>query len=442
MENLENKNQENLEEKNAENTNKKTSKPKISLVRILVALLIVLSFVGGFFTRHFIESDNVKTSTEIISIIEKYAYIVDKDGNLIDLNEKDYANALLSGLNDRYARYYTKEEYQKNKSQQKGNYIGFGISLDFEGEYPEVSSVVGNSPADKEGFQAGDMLISAKVGETKVQLNLIDASKYLNGIGENTEVEFEILRDGHTLYKTIAKSSYKATYVKYYDSESSALYNFESAKYERKEGGKIDVASDTALIELNGFESDVDDQLDQALEFMKENNRTKLILDLRNNPGGYMDKLTAVSRRLIYNGGQKAIIAIAKNKTGSENYYMNAPILRDNIIDVVVLANKNSASAAECLIGAMLHYGEKNFSGHRLIIETDGKGSQTTFGKGIMQTTYLLTNGGAFKLTTARIFWPDNETCIHGKGIGPDIVPEENVVAKTDVIARARELLS
>ena len=90
----------------------------------------------------------------------------------------------------------------------------------------------------------------------------------------------------------------------------------------------------------------------------------------------------------------------------------------------------------------MLCYKEKNFSGDRLIIETDGKGSQATFGKGIMQTTYLLTNGGAFKLTTARIFWPNRTTCIHGKGIGPDIVPEENIVEKSQVISRARDLLS
>lgn len=437
---------ENLENKTVENKVKKR-KPKISIVRILVALLIVLSFVGGFFTRHFIASDNVKTSSEIISIIEKYAYMVDENGKLIELDESDYAEALIKGLNDGYARYYTKEEYDNTKKQQKGEYSGFGISIDLEPEYPEIIGVVGNSPAEKAGVQVGDIFIWAKTDESEVLLNSVDVAEYLNSIDKNTTVTFGILRNGQPQSIQITKSSYTATYVKYYDSESQARFDFESKNFVREEGEEIDVSSDTALIRLDSFEGDVSYQLGKALDFMLANNRTKLILDLRNNGGGYMDDLTAVSRHLIYNNnGQKTLIAVAKSKTSSENFYMSGPIPRENITDVVVLANKNTASASECLIGAMLYYGEKNgeknFSRNRLIIETDGKGSQTTYGKGIMQTTYLLSNGGAFKLTTARILWPDNETCIHGKGIGPDIVPEENVVAKSDVIARARELLS
>jgi len=433
---------ENLENKTVENKVKK-HKPKISIVRILVALLIVLSFVGGFFTRHFISSDNVKTSSEIISIIEKYAYMVDENGNLIELDESDYAEALIKGLNDGYARYYTKEEYDNIKKQQKGEYSGFGISIDLEPEYPEIIGVVGNSPAEKAGVQVGDIFISAKTDESEVLLNSVDVAEYLDSIDKNTTVTFGILRNDQPQSIQITKSSYTATYVKYYDSESQARFDFESKNFVREE---IDVSSDTALIRLDSFEGDVSYQLGKALDFMLANKRTKLILDLRNNGGGYMDDLTAVSRHLIYNNDQKTLIAVAKSKTSSENFYMNAPIQRDNIKDVVVLANKNTASASECLIGAMLYYGEKNgeknFSRNRLIIETDGKGSQTTFGKGIMQTTYLLSNGGAFKLTTARILWPDKNTCIHGKGIGPDIVPEENIVKKSDVIARARELLS
>ncbi len=430
---------ENLENKTIENKVKKR-KPKISIVRILVALLIVLSFVGGFFTRHFIASDNVKTSSEIISIIEKYAYIVDKNGNLIELDESDYAEALIKGLNDYYARYYTKEEYDNIKKQQKGEYSSFGISIEQKkNQYPEIIGVVGNSPAEKAGVKVGDIFISAKTDESEVLLNSVDVAEYLNSIDKNTTVTFGILRNGQPQSIQITKSSYTATYVKYYDSESQARFDFESKKFVREEGEEIDVSSDTALIRLDSFEGDVSYQLGKALDFMLANNRTKLILDLRNNGGGYMDDLTAVSRHLIYNNGQKTLIAVAKSKTSSENFYMSGPIPRENITDVVVLANKNTASASECLIGAMLCYGEKNFSKARLIIETDGKDSQTTYGKGIMQTTYLLSNGGAFKLTTARILWPNRETCIHGTGI--DTI-EANVVAKSDVIARARELLS
>ena len=85
---------------------------------------------------------------------------------------------------------------------------------------------------------------------------------------------------------------------------------------------------------------------------------------------------------------------------------------------IAVIANEFSASASECLIGAMAYYGGA-FSLDKLVIERGATGKETTYGKGIMQTTYLLKDNSALKLTTAKVLWPNGSTCIHGTGISP-----------------------
>ena len=149
-----------------------------------------------------------------------------------------------------------------------------------------------------------------------------------------------------------------------------------------------------------------------------------------------MHVLTEVASMLIYNGGQKSSLiarAIGKKSVEDFNTGKNAYML-ENFDRVAVIANNNTASASECLIGAMLHYGDK-FGKENLVIETGADGVAKTYGKGIMQTTYMLITGGAFKLTTAKVVWPDGQTCIHGKGI---IATGENAVPiGVDAVARA-----
>jgi carboxyl-terminal processing protease len=81
-----------------------------------------------------------------------------------------------------------------------------------------------------------------------------------------------------------------------------------------------------------------------------------------------------------------------------------------------VLANENTASASECLLGVLVHYGDVLKNNSDVILEMNEEGAYRTYGKGIMQTTYMLLSGGALKLTTAKIYWPDGETSIHGVG--------------------------
>jgi carboxyl-terminal processing protease len=259
--------------------------------------------------------------------------------------------------------------------------------------------------------------------------------------GDN-KTTFTVLRDGEEKEFTFTAAEYITSYITYFDSEKSFV--FESDEVDGKpvgksrDGGLKELDGDTAYIKLDQFEGNAAKELDGALAFMKERGRSKLVLDLRNNGGGSMSVLEDIASLLIDNDGKSRFtIAVAKGKEDEEVFKTGRNAYYDNVKGISVLANNRSASASECLIGAMLYYGGQ-FSLDRLVIEKDGDGVAKTFGKGIMQTTYMLITGGAVKLTTAQVFWPDSETCIHGKGIYPT---EENAVASENAIARAVETL-
>lgn len=426
--------------------NKKTNLGKRKKVSVIIAtaLAIILSFTCGYFSHYVFLPDKSTTANELIRIIEDCSYILDENGNPREFTSSDYANAIANGLLDKYSTYYSPEEYEKVQSEGKGNQSGYGIYLYDEKHEPVIKEVIGNSPADRGGIRDGDYVNSCKVdGQEKVVFattkDLID---YFANISADQIVTFEIIRGEQTFIVSIQKENYKTSYVTYYDNERKvSLFmsdgQFVPNAFNEEKLDELD--DDTALIKLTLFEGDVAMQFRVALNYMKEQGRTKLILDLRGNLGGYLDVLSDVASDLIYNGNQKTLIAYSQGKTESESLYMNTAKKHDFITDIAVLANRKTASASECLIGAMLHYGE-NFSINRLVIEKDEDGIARTFGKGIMQKTYLLKSGGAFKLTTAKILWPDKTTCIHGQGVLP--LTENATNAGINAVIRAQETLN
>ena len=401
---------------------KKITRKKITTI-VAFCLSIVLAFLGGYFSRYVFSSKEINKTQDLVHIIEKFGYVLDEDGNPRELTDTDYAKALADGLLDQYSTYYTKAEYDKINSERTGNLTGFGVSIyNLESEPAKIISVVGNSPAEKKGIKAGDIVNSATIeGEQTVNLaNSKELNEFLLGCPSDKKVTFNISRGLTNLTIEIQKAFYVASYVTYYDSERKMVLdtNGDNSPFVEYTDEKMNLPLDTALISLSSFEGGVASQLRTTLSYMQEKGRTKLILDLRDNGGGYMSALCDVAEQLIYNGGKKTLIAHAKGKTSSEDFYMTSNKENSFITNIAVLANDGTASASECLIGAMLHYGER-FSIDNLVVEKNADGVAKTYGKGIMQTTYLLTDGSALKLTTARIFWPDKTTCIHSKGILP-----------------------
>ena len=424
------------------NPAKKPLHQKIMAI-VALSLCVVLAFVGGYFSRYIFESNETNKTRDLVNIIERVGYIFDDDGNLRELSEADYAKALVDGVLDDYSKYYTKEEYQKAKREKSGNYMGFGFSVyDEETLEPRFVRVLSNSPADKAGIKADDLVLSANIlGEEQVYFsNSKQLNDFLATCPNDKPITLNLLRGAQNISVQVQKANYKVSYTTYFDSERKMYLDTSSGGSPIVEdtANKMDLPSDTALIKILQFEGDLASQLRATLSYMQEKGRTKLILDLRNNGGGSMSVLCEVAEQLIHNGGAKTLVAFAKGKTETEEFCFKSNKNNSFITNIVVLANEGTASASECLIGAMLHYGER-FSINNLVVEKNENGVAKTYGKGIMQTTYVFLDGSALKLTTARIFWPDKTTSIHGQGILP---LEQNATEKGDsAVLRAISIL-
>lgn len=426
-----------IENKNRVNQGKKR---KIILT-ITAILLAIISFLGGFFVNRLINGKKLAKVNSILRIMESVGLVFDENGEPREITEEDYVNAIVNGVLDQYSQYYTAEEYAEHTEKTKGNYSGIGIT--FYDNDAIIDSVKGNSPAQKAGIIEGDKIISATLnGTTSVLDSYKKITDFFDSLPSETQFQLSVERGGETLLFTLKKTVYQTSYVTYYDNQYKYCFESEqnqslTAKSYYGQGNSI-LANDVAYIVFAGFEGQAASQLFKALEFMKERNKTKLILDLRNNPGGQMNILTEIAGALIYcNGKNNFAVAVAESKKNSETFYSGKNRFNTEISSIVVLANKRSASASEALIGAMIHYGGA-FAKDKLVIEKDASGNATTYGKGIMQTTYGLIGGGALKLTTARILWPDGQTCIHQKGI---TTKTANQVEKENALSRALEII-
>ncbi|MBQ2670418.1 MAG: hypothetical protein IJG06_06665, partial [Clostridia bacterium] len=146
-------------------------------------------------------------------------------------------------------------------------------------------------------------------------------------------------------------------------------------------------------------------EFDKKLTELREKGANRLIIDLRDNPGGVVDEACAVADKFLPEG----IIAYTEDKNGNRMDYTSDAEYTD--IPIVIIINGNSASAAELFTGALKDYGRA------LVI------GETSYGKGIVQAVYSFADGAGMSMTTAEYYTP-NGICIHEKGIDPDIVVE------------------
>lgn len=427
-----------------ENNQNRTQKTKFTkiILPIILTLSIILSFVGGFFVRELIAGSSAINTSNIVSLIEKFGYIIDPvTGEKREFTESDYAKAITDALLDDYSVYYSPEEYREVTENRGGNYKGYGITFSYED--CTIYRIMGNSPAFSAGLKEGDEILGAVIGEKDVLFNSgQELAEYFESNPD--KITLIIKGEGQSESKKVSVESknYLTSYVTYYDNQG-AFFFVENADrvLEEKTSSQMkmsELTEDIAYIKLSHFEGGAFNQLKKALSYMNERGRTKLILDVRANGGGYMDILTDIASLFIENEGKGgAVVALAESNSGREIFTTGANNFDKNVENLVVLADGNSASATECLIGALISH--KVIGYENVVIEKNSKGVAKTFGKGIMQTTYMLTNGGAFKITTAKVLWPDEKTCIHGKGI---VVTGENAVDKGIAVLRAVQLLS
>jgi carboxyl-terminal processing protease len=327
------------------------------------------------------------------------------------LHELTYValNGMMRSVNDRYTVFMTPKEFAGlNQGLDGGDFGGTGIviQIDDKTKYISVENVVPDGPADKAGIEQDDLITSIDGASTK-GMSLAQASGRLRG-KEGTKVTLTIVRDSSALPAAITVTRAKIHQL---------------SVYGKMLPGKI------GYVALTVFGRETGDELNAALDRLQKQGARALVLDLRDNGGGYLEAAIAVSSKFISSGPIVSVESRASNITT-----LDADNTAITPLPLVVLVNGYTASASEITSGAIQD------SSVGTIIGTK------TFGKGVVQTIIPLPDRSAIKVTTARYLTPRNRDINH-LGITPDVVVGENKhpqfgqPAKDEQLARAIQYL-
>ena len=345
--------------------------------------------------------EQAKISTkmqELQSYIDRF-YLFDYDEENV---ESGIYKGMMAGLGDVYTNYYTPEEYASFMESSNGSYSGIGamLSQDYNTGIITVVKVFEGSPAAEAGVQPDDILYKVKGEEvTGMDLNLVVSD--LKG-EEGTDVEASFMRGTDVLDLTLTRRSIEVPTVEY-----------------RLITDKI------GYISISEFDDVTDDQFIAALDDLNSQGMENLIIDLRDNGGGLVDVTCDILDQLLPEG----LIVYTEDKDGNreeetsdaEHYFPGK---------MAVLVNGNSASASEIFAGAIKDYGVGTLIGTQ------------TFGKGIVQSLFPLSDGSAIKITVSRYYTPAGNN-IHEVGIAPDIVLDKDTESADDnQLQKAIEVLS
>lgn len=294
---------------------------------------------------------------------------------------------MIDALNDPYSEYYTKEELEEVNRDNEGIYYGIGayVSMDTELSMPKISGVIANTPAEEAGLRENDVITA--VGDISMyQKTTQDAVSYIRG-EEGTTVTLTIYRPSEQEYIDITVERRRV----------------ESPTVNHEMMGEI------GYLQITSFDEVTVDQFEAAYKALEEAGMKGLIIDVRSNPGGLLTSVLGISRQIL----PKGLIVYTEDKYGQKNEY-SCDGANEIDIPLVVLINGNSASASEILAGAVQDYGIGTIVG------------KTTYGKGVVQNIFALTDGSAVKLTISNYFTPNGNN-IHGIGIIPDVEVELDV---------------
>ncbi|EIJ34589.1 S41 family peptidase [Thiothrix nivea] len=330
--------------------------------------------------------ENQPSLDDLQQFSEVYSRI--KENYVEDVKDKDLmTNAIrgmLSGL-DPHSAYLDEEEFKELQVGTSGEFGGLGIEVGMEDGFVKVISPIDDTPAQKAGLQAGDLII--RLDETPVKgMTLNEAVKVMRG-KPDTNIDLMVVREGKD-------KPFKVSIKR-------AIIQVKSVKQRMLEPGY-------GYIRVTSFQAKTTEALMEAAETLKKENKGKLrglVLDLRNNPGGVLNAAVGVSDAFLESG--KIVYTEGRVEDAKMEYTANKGDIIENA-PIVVLVNQGSASASEIVAGALKDHKRALIVG------------QKTFGKGSVQTVLPLDEKTAVKLTTARYFTPSGRS-IQAEGIVPDI---------------------
>lgn len=306
-----------------------------------------------------------------------------------EVDPKKLIYGALSGMArslDPYSQFMEPDMYNETKVETEGEFGGLGIRIEIKDEILTVVAPIEGTPAYKQGVLPGDRIIKIDGKETK-GLSLLEAVKRLRG-AKGTKVAITIYREG-------AKDLLEFTIIR-------DIIKIESVKY-RMLNDKL------GYIKINEFTEKTALDLDQALSALEKANAEKLIIDLRNNPGGLLNTCIEVCKQFI--GENKLLLSIRGRDAKMNQQFIADKNAKHKKWPMVVLVNRGSASASEILSGVIQDYKRGKILGAK------------TFGKGSVQTVMPMSDGSGLRLTTAKYYLPSGRS-IHEIGVTPDIVVE------------------
>ncbi len=328
-------------------------------------------------TDSIVSEETLQKLDDIAALFQIYS-IYDIDNEKL---ERGVIDGLVAGSGDRYAEYYTVEELNDLFSDYEGTFYGIGALLFMsENNLPTISSVYADSPAERAGLMADD-IITAVDGTDVEGMTLDEVVKMIRG-DKGTDVVITVYRTsaGDYLDLTATRDEIKVTTVTYEMQTDEIGY-----------------------IQIQTFESVTPEQFGKALSDLKEKNMKALIIDLRSNTGGLLDAVVDIGQQIL----PKGLVVYTEDVFGNrEEFTCDGKNQLD--IPIVILTNGYTASASEILTGALKAYDMAITMGTK------------TYGKGVVQTFATFEDGSGMKLTTEKYYTPDG-ICIDGEGFKPDI---------------------
>lgn len=311
------------------------------------------------------------------------------------------ARSYVAALGDDYSYYRTKEEYSSYSTGLSGSFVGIGINVrkaeGSEGIY--VSSLIDGGSAAEAGVAVGDIIISVD-GKSVEELGYEAAITAIGGKAD-TSVTLGILRSDTEKEITVLRRKIEERTVSY------------------------DLKDGVGYIKITGFKENTDEQFREAVDYMKENEAAGVIYDLRSNGGGYLSTVENMLDCISPEG----ITLVSFSNDYDDDY-----VAKDEhtfLIPSVVLCNKGTASAAELFTAGIRDLSSMGYMEAKIV-------GTATYGKGVMQNTYRLTDGSAITMTVAFYNPPSGEN-YNGVGITPDVHVERESAAVDDQLERAYE---
>lgn len=353
-----------------------------------VATGVVLTVLagGGIKAVQYCRSDEILSDLAFTQKIKYLENMIDEEylGEIsTDKLEEGVYAGLIYGLGDVYSRYYTKDEYEQESVTTEGSYVGIGVAMQkYIAGGVQIVECYKGSTAEEAGVKVDDV-ITAINGEDITDTELQDVVSMIKD-NEDKDVVLTVQRKGEDTQEITVKVS---------NVELPSVF-----------GEMLD--ENTGYIQITEFKGVTVEQYEEVFADLKEQGMERLVVDLRDNPGGLLNVVCDILRDILPEG----LIVYTEDKNGNRS---EETCDGKNPLDMplAVLVNGNSASASEIFAGAVKDYGLGTIVG------------TTTYGKGVVQSIRQLSDGSAVKLTIANYYTPKGNS-INKTGIQPDVEVE------------------